>query len=127
MSEDYSDKPKRDEHTGPTDSLVERSGAILLIGLGVVFLLVQAGAFDLTGNWWAIFIFFPAAMMLYNAYVEYQREGVVSDEVRKNIGGGVFVGTVAIVAATGEWGKLWPLLLIVLGVLMLFGFLKKGD
>jgi hypothetical protein len=125
MSEEFPEKPKRTE--GPADSLVERSGAILLIGLGVVFLLVQADVFDLTGNWWAIFIFFPAAAMLYNAYTGYQRDGVVSEDVRKNISGGVFVGTVAIVAATGEWDKLWPLFLIVLGALMLFGFLKRGD
>jgi cytoskeletal protein CcmA (bactofilin family) len=102
-------------------------GGIVLIGLGVLFLLSQSGLLSLSGNWWAIFIALPAAVMLYNAFTGYQQAGQMTAEVRRNISGGVIVGTVAVIALTGQWGTLWPLFLIVPGVMMLLGFTKQND
>ncbi len=103
------------------------TSALVLIGLGVVFLLAQTGLLSLSGNWWAIFIALPAVVMLYNAYSSYQKAGEVTGEVRRNISGGAIIGTVAIIALTGQWGTLWPLFLIVPGVMMLLGFNKQND
>ena len=126
MSEESSEKLKRG------DEFLEKpatryTGAIVLIVLGVVFLLSQNGIMVLSGNWWAIFIALPAVVMLYHAYTAYNREGRVTSEVRKNLSGGAIVGTVAIIAATDQWDKWWPLFLIVPGVLILLGFMRQGD
>jgi hypothetical protein len=93
------------------------TGAIVLIGLGVVFLLAQPGLVSLSGNWWAIFIALPAVVLLYNAYTAYQQAGEMTAAVRRSISAGVTVGTVAVIALTGQWGTLWPLFLIVPGVI----------
>lgn len=100
-------------------------GGLVLIGLGVVFLLAQLNIFSLSGNWWAIFIALPASLLLYQAYTAYQETGEITGEVRKNVVGGTIVGTVALIAATGQWETLWPLFLIVPGVLVLFGFISN--
>ena len=113
-------EPLMDNETGRV------TGAIVLIGLGVAFLLAQTGILSLSGNWWALFIALPAIAMLYNAYTNYQKAGHVTSDVRRNISGAAVVGTVAIIALTGQWGTLWPLFLIVPGVMMLLGFMK-GD
>lgn len=117
------DKPKRNDLVGdvlekPSSRI---SGAIVLIALGVIFLLTQNNILRLDGNWWAVFIFIPAAAMLYNAYTAYNREKQITPAVRSQLSGGIVVLTVAIIAATGQWGTLWPLFLIVPGVLLLLG------
>ena len=131
MAEDYQEKPKNDAERTPDEFLenptTRFTGAIVLIGLGVVFLLSQMDILNLSGNWWAIFIALPAAVMLYNAYTAYNRAGHLTAKVRKNVSGGVIVGTVALIAATGQWGRLWPLFLIVPGILWLLGLTRQTD
>ncbi len=124
MSEKYQEKPKNDLLENPTTRLI---GAIALILLGVLFLLSENKILVLTGNWWALFIAIPALLLLYNAYSVYNRDGHVTTEVRKNFSGGVILSLVTIMAATDRWGSLWPLFLIALGVLTLFGFVRQGD
>ncbi|MFC1959130.1 hypothetical protein ACFLYO_00315 [Chloroflexota bacterium] len=124
MSEDYQEKPKRSEEGRKPKELLENRtnrlvGAIVLIGLGVFFLLSESNILDLSGNWWAFFIALPAVVMLYNGYMAYQQDGRITKEVRDNVSGGAMVGTVAIIAFTGQWGTLWPFFLIVPGVLWL--------
>lgn len=121
------DKPKRYHEDGDVfDRPANRiSGAIVLIALGVIFLLTQNNMLRLSGNWWAIFIFIPAAVMLFNAFTDYNREKQVTPFVRNNVFGGIIVLTVAVIAATGQWGTLWPLFLIVPGVLLLLGMGKQ--
>lgn len=124
MSGDYPEKPKRSNGGFTPNDLLENrknrlAGALVLIGLGVVFLLSEIDLLDLSGNWWALFIAFPAVVMLYNAYNAYQQEGRITKEVRDNLSGGAMVSTVAIIAFTGLWGTLWPFFLIVPGVLWL--------
>ncbi len=131
MSEEIQEKPKHDDERASNpwleDPKTRVTGAVVLIGLGVLFLLAQFDVLDLSGNWWAIFIAFPAIAMLYNAYTGYTRAGTITDEVRKNVAGGAMVATVAIIAFTGEWGRLWPLFLIVPGVLWLLGFTNRKE
>lgn len=132
MAEEYQTPSKREDEGLDSDEFFENPtnrtvGAVILIVLGVLFLFSQMNVLDLTGNWWAIFIAVPAVMMLYNAYMAYNRAGGITQEVRKNVSGGAMVGTTAIVAATGRWDTLWPLFLIVLGVLALAGFTGSGK
>ena len=104
--------------------LWQLSGAATLIILGVIFLLWQNGVLNLADNWWAIFIALPAAVMLYSAYLAFNRAGRVTSDVRKYVTGGTIVAVVAFIAATNQWAALWPLFLIVPGILMLFGFIR---
>lgn len=124
MSEKSQEKPKNDILENPMTRLI---GAVALILLGILFLLSENKILVLTGNWWALFIAVPALLMLYNAYSAYNRDGHVTVDVRKNLSGGVILALVAIMAATDRWGSLWPLFLIALGVLVMFGFTRQGD
>ena len=59
----------------------ERSGWILgvvLIALGGVFSLQNAGLPILVGNWWALFILIPAVGAFSAAWTLYQRNGLTS-------------------------------------------------
>jgi hypothetical protein len=124
MSEKFQEKPKHDILENPTSRLI---GAVALIVLGILFLLSENKLLVLTGNWWALFIAVPALLMLYNAYSAYIRDGHVTANVRKSLSSGVILTLVTIMAATDRWGSLWPLFLIALGVLVLFGFTRQGD
>ena len=117
------DKPKHSDLVGDMleKSSSRISGALVMIALGVIFLLMQNNTLRLTGNWWALVIFIPAAVTLYNAYTAYNRDGYVTPAVRSQLSGGLVTLTVAVMAATGLWGTLWPLFLIVPGVLLLLG------
>lgn len=97
------------------------SGALVMIALGVIFLLMQNNTLRLTGNWWALVIFIPAAVALYNAYTAYNRDGQVTPVVRSQLSSGLVGVTIGVIAATGQWETLWPLFLIVPGVLLLLG------
>lgn len=131
MAERYQEKPKNETERPQGEALENPAtriiAALALIGLGVFFLLNQMNILNLSGNWWAIFIAIPAVAMLYNAYTAYNRDGRITAEVRKNLSGGVIVATVAFIAATNQWGKLWPLFLIVPGVLLLLGLTREKD
>lgn len=49
--------------------------AILLIALGGVFFLDQAGVMSMSGNWWVMFIAIPGLVLLWAAYRGMQTEG----------------------------------------------------
>lgn len=119
-----SEKPKNDFLENPTTRWI---GAVALIVLGILFLLSENKVFLLTGNWWAIFIAIPALLMFYNAYTAYNRDHHTTPDVRKNVTGGVILTLVTIMAATDRWSSLWPLFIIAIGVLILFGFTRQGD
>ncbi len=117
------EKPKRGDLAG---DLLEQpstriSAALVPIAVGVIFLLTQNDLLQLNGRWWALFIFIPAAAMLYNAYTAYNRDGHITPAVRNQVSGGLGTLTVAVIAVTGQWSTLWPLFLIVPGVQILLG------
>jgi len=91
-------------------------GAILIL-LGVIFLANNLG-YELPRHWWALFLLIPAAASFFSSYSIYQRNGnVVTPAVR----GGVLGGAILVIL-TGtflfdfEWGKYWPVVLILLGI-----------
>jgi hypothetical protein len=47
--------------------------AMMLIATGVVFLLMQTGAIDESGNWWVIYLLLPGAALVGNAFISYAR------------------------------------------------------
>lgn len=95
-------------------------GGVVLLVIGVVFLLQNFGVPLLFGNWWAIFIFIPAVIMLTHAAQAY-RAGQ-----RSAAAGSATVGLmITIVAVTLlfdlSFGRTWPLFLIVGGIALLLG------
>ncbi len=117
------DKPKRSDLVG---DMLEKpssriSGALVMIALGVVFLLMQNDSLRLNINWWALVIFIPAAVTLYNVYIAYNRDGQLTPAMRNQLSGGLTGLTIGVIAATGQWSTLWPLFMIVPGVMLLLG------
>jgi hypothetical protein len=96
-------------------------GGTILIVLGVLLLLNNLG-FYLPRHWWALFLLIPAFGSFASAWSMYRSAGSATAPVR-----GAFVGGCILVLLTGlflidfEWGKYWPVILILLGVAVLGG------
>ncbi|MCC7209969.1 MAG: hypothetical protein IT323_21885 [Anaerolineae bacterium] len=108
-----------------------RQGAVImgagLIAAGVAFMLAQFGlGFGLFNNWWAFFILAPGAVAAYNAYSDYQTHGRLTNDGKKALGGASFVLLTGVLALTGAW-NLWPLYLVLTGVLAVLGIRDESN
>ncbi len=92
-----------------------RVAGIVLIVLGAIFLLQNAGLV-IPGNWWALFILIPAAGSFVRAWNNYQAAGNLSGAVRGPLVGGLMLTAVALIFLFDlDWGQLWPVFLIIAG------------
>lgn len=93
--------------------------AVILIGVGVVFLLQNRGV-AIPGNWWALFLLIPAGFALAGAWKSYEQNG-------RRFGPGMagsLITALVLIALTAvflfdihvDWGMIWPALLIVIGL-----------
>ncbi len=94
-------------------------GAVLIL-IGLILLLQ-----NLTGmflfNWWALFILIPAFMAFSAAWGNYQSNGRLTKTGRSSlIGGGALTIITVIFLFNLNFGYLWPILLILGGVSVLF-------
>jgi len=99
----------------------ERNGwivGLVLIALGGVLLLQNAGLAVLPGNWWALFILIPAVAAFANAWTFYQQDGQLTPRVIGLITGGLVPLTIALIFLF-DFGGAWPFLLVVIGAGML--------
>lgn len=117
------------ESTAATTSRPSRQaswvGGAVLIVLGAVFLLQN---FDLIRlhNWWALFILIPALVNFATAYNLYRRDGRLSGPARGALTGGVILTFVAgVFLFSIDWGMVWPLVLILIGLSLLFSMQAK--
>jgi hypothetical protein len=105
----------------------ERNGWILgliLIAVGGVFLLQNAGLPVLVGNWWALFILIPALGAFAAAWTLYRQDGHFTPRVVGLITGGLVPLTIALIFLFNfSFGSAWPVLLVVLGA----GILLRGG
>lgn len=93
---------------------------LILIGLGALFLLQNLGVFSLD-NWWALFILIPAFSSFGNAYRMYRRDGQLTAAARSSIFGGLIMTFIAAVFLFNlDFGRYWPVLLILGGLAALF-------
>ena len=98
-------------------------GGLVLILIGFYFLLGNLLGFGQVGNWWAAFIFIPAAYSLSRAWSSYKQHGRLTEGGRGNLIGGLLVGAVAFIFLFGlSFGNWWPIFLIIVG----FGALLKA-
>ena len=90
---------------------------IILIGVGLFFLLGNVLPFEFLSNWWALFILIPAGINLNRAFQTYRREGHMTSGARGSLIGGLLIGTVGIILLFGfDWGKIWPVFIIIIGI-----------
>lgn len=111
--------------------------AIILIAVGAVFLLMEAGVVNRGGNWWVIFLLIPGLALLWGAYTTYARAGALTNRTIMQViaGGGLVLLTAIFVfdptwsfTRGVNWDLIWPSALIVLGVGMLVAvFWRRRD
>jgi hypothetical protein len=93
-------------------------GAVVLIGLGVFFLLTNFGVLPHINNWWALFILLGTAGAWGSAWRIYQNNGHrVNGAVTGAFIGGLFPLAVALIFLLDmDWGRIWPVFLIIAGI-----------
>lgn len=124
------EKSKRDhqQEDGEPNGLGDRlTGAFILIGLGTVFLLRSFGIIDGDFNWWALFIVVPGIGLLFGAFVNFLQYGLDSRVKGQTFGAIMTLMVGFIFLFDLDWGKVWPLFLIVPGVAMLLGLIGDDD
>jgi hypothetical protein len=94
---------------------------LILVALGVLFLLRNFGV-PIPENWWAVFLILPGLGVLWAAWRMYQHEGRVTGSAT----GTAIVGAILIVFGVSflagfDWGVLWPVILIALGISVVGG------
>lgn len=94
---------------------------VILITLGTVFLFTTMTDFSLE-NWWALFIFIPAAANLSHAFQSWGRNGRFTRSARGSLtAAAVFVLIALTFLFEWEWDYIWPLFLIIGGFSALVG------
>jgi hypothetical protein len=101
-------------------------GAVILIFLGFIFLLREMGL-PLLENWWALFFLIPAIACFGSAWNQFQRHGNhFSFEVMGSLIGGLILTFIsAIFLFNLNWSYMWPIMMIVVGLLMFVNFFFK--
>ena len=98
-------------------------GAIL-IALGVVFFLENAGYLALTGNWWALFIYVGAFASFANAWRSYRANGEFGATATGSLVWGLVLTVVASIFLFNLlWDQWWPAILVAIGVGIVVGSL----
>jgi hypothetical protein len=90
-------------------------GGVVLIIIGVAFLFQNISGLWLS-NWWALFILIPAIGSLATAWRIYESHGHMTASARGPLVGGIVL---LMVTATFlfnlDWGRVWPVFLIIAG------------
>jgi hypothetical protein len=99
-------------------------GGLAIVAVGLIFLARNFGLdLPLPDRWWAIFILLPAAGALVTAGRFYRMDGRFSSRVA----GAATVGTLILATALIlfldlDWGKTWPVMVIIVGL----GIVARG-
>jgi hypothetical protein len=95
---------------------------LVLMAIGVLYLLHNAGILLAFTNWWALFILLPGFGTLSAALGAYQRNGRhwTGEVTGLFLGGLLFVALTAVFLFNLSYSWLWPLFLIAAGLFLLF-------
>jgi hypothetical protein len=103
------------------------AGGVLIL-VGVVFIIrnVSGLAFD---NWWALFILIPALGSLVTAYQMFERNDRKFTAASRGplVGGLVLLGVTAVFLFNIDWGKVWPLFIILVGLGVLLSSFERKN
>ena len=108
----------------PVDDDGSRLFEIGVVVAGVVLLTRSAFGLDpLAGwNWWAVFILIPAVLAFSRAETMYRQRGTLDAATRGVLMGGMYPFVIALVFLLElDWGRVWPIFLIIAGLRGLFG------
>jgi len=107
--------------------------AMVLIIIGVILLLQNTGAVQIT-NWWALLILLAATISFGTAYGAYRNNGGRLNVIasRSLVSGFTLLVIAAFFLLDLDWERLWPLLLILIGIAALVNSVrpeqnKKGN
>jgi hypothetical protein len=90
---------------------------VVLILLGAVFFLENAGYLALTGNWWAVFIYLGAAASFANAWRSYRAKGEFGSAATGSLIWGLVLTVVASIFLFNLlWDQWWPAILVAIGI-----------
>jgi len=102
--------------TQKDDPLAGMTGGLILILLGVLFFLAQENIIS-WDNWWKYFLIGLGGIFILEALIRISRSEPSRRYAGKLIGGASVFGMVS-------W---WPLILIVLGLFLILGSMRKAD
>ncbi len=116
--DDPTPSPQTSQSVSKNNSWV---AGVILIAIGLVFLATNLGGFTLN-NWWALFILIPAAFTFGNAFSDYKENGRLTKKGRGDLTGGLIMSLIGCTFLfSWDWGKIWPLFLIIGGISALLG------
>jgi hypothetical protein len=124
MSQEQPSEPRHDDPHSPRPAWI--AGSVLIL-LGIIFIIRNVAGLSL-GNWWALFILIPALGSLVTAFRMYERNGRRFTSASRGplIGGLVLLAVSAVFLFNLDWGKVWPLILILGGLgLLLTSFERR--
>ena len=123
------------EEKHKTSSSAKQSGAIwigvIFILGGIIVLLDQLNLLPFELNWWALFILMPAGGFFMGAYNRYRSTGnALSLDVTFPALIGLFLAALSFSMLVGEtwninWSLFWPIILILIGLGMVFGWSRR--
>jgi hypothetical protein len=92
-------------------------GGVVLIALGCIFMLQNAGVPIMRGNWWAVFILIPVVFCFGAAWTTYRSQGRWTRTAATMLVSGLAPLVVALVFMFDlEWGQVWPAFVIIAGL-----------
>lgn len=101
-------------------------GGVLIV-LGIIFLISNYTSFQLQ-NWWAIFILIPALSNLSTAWNAYRADGYLSQRGRSALTWGLVTLAVAVIFLLQlDWGVVWSVLLIIIGLGSLISYASRSN
>lgn len=119
--------------TPETNTERRRIGASVWVGIafvlfGIIMILQTAGLVRLN-NWWALFILIPALASFGSAWNRARANGGrFTRAVSGPITGGLFISAVAILFLFNlDWGRYWPVFIVLAGVTTLLGAFARRD
>jgi hypothetical protein len=106
-------------------------GLIFVFG-GIALILNQLNVLPFELNWWALFIMLPAAGMLSGAYNRFRaNDNLFTTDVGITALIGLFMVGLSFSLLVGaswnlNWSLLWPAVIIIIGLGMIFGRSREG-
>jgi hypothetical protein len=125
MSSDQAPETRRHERKPRQPAWI--AGGVLIL-IGVIFLISNVSGFVLN-NWWALFILIPALGSLGTAWQMYERNGRRFTAASQGplVGGIVLLAVTAVFLLSLDWGRIWPLLLILAGLAAVLTSIQRKD
>ena len=118
MNENSQPTESPDLNNAPAPRATSWIGGIVLIALGVLFLLNNAGRLTIPlTNWWALFILIPALGAFETAYRRYQQTGQVdSAALGSFMVGCILTAVTATFLFHWSWTWIGPAIIILIGL-----------